>query len=117
MAALGHVLAASVKTVAAVKPTTYKLRIADPVRQRLLKLVWQRKTRTHTRLRSSGIGADAPPTNSESLVSGKMARRFQLRVDQNTKIQYDNSSQRVGERSPDRFHGVNSASFNLPCTD
>jgi hypothetical protein len=28
-AALGHVLAASVKTVAAIKPTTYKLRIAD----------------------------------------------------------------------------------------
>jgi len=29
MAALGHVLAASVKTVPAVKPTTYKVRIAD----------------------------------------------------------------------------------------
>jgi len=29
IAALGHVLAASVKTVAAIKPTTYKLRIAD----------------------------------------------------------------------------------------
>jgi hypothetical protein len=29
MAALGHVLAASVKTIPAVRPTTYKIRIGD----------------------------------------------------------------------------------------